>query len=311
MNGVKERMPAHGNGWKALTSAIFLLSCHSRQSEPARDSISDAGEVGVVEAGPGSIVLGDATVACNADVSLEVYETRIAPLFADERPSSCSQCHLSGIDLGSFARGTPCETFACLTEQHLIDPDRPAESEILSWIGRAAPQSELITEQVIAEEYAGFRDWITYNVECGACEGVVCPLADPASRCRTERPDFDPDQVDAGGCGSRALELTFNQTVYAQRGRCSPCHFNNHEDENAPQWIEVAFDCNEASLRTLRNVITKGYINSQDPDASLLLLKPLNIIPHHGGAKFEDEADEGYAAFKYFIDYYIACQQAP
>ena len=41
----------------------------------------------------------EAAPVCTPEGGLEMYEKRIAPLLEENRPSSCNQCHLSGIDL--------------------------------------------------------------------------------------------------------------------------------------------------------------------------------------------------------------------
>lgn len=65
----------------------------------------------------------------------QLYERRIAPLFQDERPQSCSQCHLTGLNLELFARETACESMACLVQRGLVNEQDPDASLLLSWIG--------------------------------------------------------------------------------------------------------------------------------------------------------------------------------
>ena len=43
---------------------------------------------------------------CTEQTPGELFSQRIEPLLSQDRPSSCNQCHLSGIELGSFARET-------------------------------------------------------------------------------------------------------------------------------------------------------------------------------------------------------------
>jgi hypothetical protein len=262
----------------------------------------------------GDTAPADAAPICGDAGALTLYERKIAPLFADDRPSTCSQCHLPGVDLGLFARGTPCETFACLSEQGLVDAENPSESVILSWIGRAEPESSLITAATIAEEHTAFAQWIDYTVGCGTCQNAECPRAAEVTCERSFAVDGEVDlpAVDPGGCSSPALEVVFQAAVYEERGRCSPCHYADSEDETAPGFIEVAFDCDEASLRTLNNMLRAGYVNLSQPDLSLLLLKPLaegmGGLPHGGGDKFSGPDDPGYRSMKYFIERYAACQ---
>ena len=49
---------------------------------------------------------------CTVEGRAALFEKRIVPLFAEDRPKSCNQCHLSGIDLTMFIKETPCQTMA-------------------------------------------------------------------------------------------------------------------------------------------------------------------------------------------------------
>jgi hypothetical protein len=282
-------------GWGvAILLALALSACDSKTTAEA-DAAPVASSAGL----------------CQDDTALDLYERKIAPLFSDDQPSTCNQCHLPGVDLGLFARGTACETLACLLDQGLADPTDPANSKILTWIGSATPDSQLITEQVIADEHAAFEQWLTYSLECNTCADARCPGPDGGAACElADEPasGFDPVASDPGGCERPALEAVFRETVYSERGRCSPCHFDDHEEEDTPAWISVSFDCQESSVRTYNNVVDHGYINREQPDESLLLLKPLGIVKHGGGQKFEGTDDESYRRFKYFIDRWTACQ---
>ena len=82
-----------------------------------------------------------------------LYQRKIEPILRDDRPASCNQCHLPGIDLSLFVKDTPCQTMACMKQLGLVDFDEPEASSVLGWISRAMPESSLITEQVIDQEY--------------------------------------------------------------------------------------------------------------------------------------------------------------
>ncbi len=252
---------------------------------------------------------------CQAD-STSIYERRIAPLLSDDRPSSCNQCHLSGVDLSLFARDTPCETMACLKELDLVDLQRPEQSVVLTWIGRAEPEG-LITQAVIDEEYAGFLEWIELHASCG--DGLCGDV-----RCGTRADDFcaheqEPDAgalaaiEDPGGCDDRALEALFQQTVYAWRGRCFPCHHDSQPfaAPDAPRYFVTGGNCDSASLATMRNIIASGYADPDDPEQSLLLLKPLaksaGGVEHGGHDKMANTNDLAYRAFLQWLERYAAC----
>jgi hypothetical protein len=256
------------------------------------------------------------SVQCLAGAG-DLFEKRILPLLQTDRPKTCNQCHLSGVDLGLFVRPTMCETRACLLERGLADPANIDASLVLSWILRATPESELITEQVIAEEYDGFREFLGALFACDStsCKGVHCSAAGAGGCARADEP-LEPTPTAETDCSPVAIELAFQSGVYAWRDRCYPCHHTDQQraDPRAPRWVEVFGGCNAASATTLRNVIDGGLMNLEDPTQSLLLLKPLTEnaggVPHLGGQKFHDTLDPAYVSFLSFIEYYASCNVA-
>jgi len=262
---------------------------------------------------------GGARAECMTE-PVETYRRRIEPLLVDANPKSCNQCHLSGVDLSIFARETPCETMACLVEEGLVDLDAPEQSKILGWIERASPDSELITDEVIQAEYDGFREWIEASAECRqACAGVGCDAPAGRESCASEPPPTAAsDEIPAmQDCSDVAIEQRFADEVYAWRGRCSPCHHSNqpNADAAAPRWIRTEGNCATASLATLRRVTSSGYIDVENPEQSLLLLKPLAVsaggVVHGGHDKFADTNDPGYRSFLEFARAYAECNPAP
>jgi hypothetical protein len=257
--------------------------------------------------------------ACTQTSSTEIFDQRIAPLLADDRPKSCNACHLSGIDMTLFVRSTPCETMACLSQLGLVDLGSPSESKVLGWIQRAAPLSPLITGDVIAAEHAGFLEWIEHHALCGRfeCAGVRCGerRTDPFCEVADEPDQATGPELDIGGCSDLAIERLFRDSIYASRGRCFPCHFSSEEAAapGAPRFIDQEGTCDSSSLSTLRNIVDAGLINLADPAASLLLLKPLSEegggVPHGGHAKFFPGSDPGYDNFLYWVTRYAECQR--
>ena len=71
---------------------------------------------------------------CGEVTSNKLYKRRIEPLVSGSIPSSCNQCHLSGIELAMFQGNNSCETMACLSAMDLINLNNPASSEILNQI---------------------------------------------------------------------------------------------------------------------------------------------------------------------------------
>jgi hypothetical protein len=269
--------------------------------------------------------VADPPAACTGDGATELYTRKIEPILKDDRPTSCNQCHLSGIDLSIFVKDTPCQTMACMNQLGLVNLAQPAESKVLAWIDRAKPESTLITESVIQAEYEGMLEWIEYSSRCG---GQVCPtfddpcnrnLPEASTRCDVSLAVGD-GYVDPGDCQERTLEQLFSADVYQWRERCYPCHFSSDSTvPQAPKWIsdvdpekaEAPLACASSSLATMRNVLRLGLVNLEQPGQSFLLLKPLSDegggITHGGGPKFDGPADPSYQAFLAWITRYAAC----
>lgn len=263
-------------------------------------------------------------LVCTETTGTAIFEQRIAPLLADDRPSSCNQCHLSGVDLSLFARPTPCETMACLRDLGLVNLERPEQSTLLAWVERASPESPLITEEVIAAEHEGLREWIEHYAACGRaeCGDTPCrPAGEAAPFCANAAEPFmsRAAELDPGGCEDLQIEQLFRDTVYASRGRCFPCHFSEELDIGAPRFIDQSLSCEAASLTTLRNIERAGWIDVDDPLRSWVLLKPLALddggVEHGGHDKFyasdpeTNYVDPGYENYVYFLTRYAECKR--
>src|SRR5579872_7498293 len=75
------------------------------------------------------------SVAISAEPTAEqVFERRIVPIFKSPDPSSCVQCHLSGVDLKNYILPSSEKTFLSLRDQGLVDLDKPENSKILRLI---------------------------------------------------------------------------------------------------------------------------------------------------------------------------------
>jgi hypothetical protein len=249
-----------------------------------------------------------------------IYQQRIAPLFEDDHPSTCNECHLAGVALGLYAQGDECRTMACMVEEGIVDLDHPDESVVLDWILRGTPDSELITAEVIQEEHDGMLEWIEFHATCnrGICEDYEnpCGMSPHAGSCEVPASghDLPPREFDdPGDCSDKTLELAFDELVYSWRGRCNPCHYDSNlgEPEDAPRWIAIG-DCELGALATMRNVIDTGLVDAEDPVNSLLLLKPLaesaGGVEHGGSDKFDDQTDSAYQDFLRWIERWAACQ---
>src|SRR2546423_14210960 len=102
----------------------------------------------------------DSTPTAKASASRTLFERRILPIFNSKNPSTCSESHLSGVDLKSYIRPSEAGTFAALRQQGLIDIKSPENSHILRLIQMSRPNTPLVTRQTRTAEYTAFRDWI-------------------------------------------------------------------------------------------------------------------------------------------------------
>lgn len=261
---------------------------------------------------------------CTEKEGADLYERRIAPLLADDHPSSCNECHLQGVDLALFIQTTPCATMACMVERDLVDLEQPERSLVLAWIDRATPSGG-ITQASIDAEREGMLEWIQRSSFCGDadCPEIENPCGDPADSptCEIPAPSEGPRAVDdPGDCSDRTLELLWKEKVFAWRGRCFPCHFQSHDDEfeavgevaEPPPWIVDEGACDSISLATLRNAEERGFFDPSDPLQSKLLTKPLEEelggVEHGGGPKMHSTDEAAYIDFVAFLTRWADCK---
>src|SRR5688572_15900570 len=70
------------------------------------------------------------------DSAMALFEKRVLPILNSAKPSSCAECHLSGVDLKDYIRKDQKQTFASLVAAGLVDTQRPDDSKILAFISR-------------------------------------------------------------------------------------------------------------------------------------------------------------------------------
>jgi len=234
--------------------------------------------------------------------SQSVFERRILPIFNSPTPSSCTTCHLAGVDLKDYILPSHQKTFLSLRDQGLIDLDKPANSKILRLIAMGADQKEgaaLITSKMQKMEYEAFRDWIVASCrEPQLRRAAKLKTADLAQPTR-------PVEVIRHARKDHVLE-SFTKHVWSQESRCSGCHMSGGA-ENAKKVAEFGEKVNwirpEGPEATMRFIVENGLIDTQRPERSLLLLKPLNEVKHGGGQKMM-LGDLGYKAFRSWIEDY-------
>jgi len=273
--------------------ALLLAGCSPKQTPPPLEARAAAETPPT--ASPDAAADGQPSPA-------QVFEKRILPIFKSPNPSSCVQCHLAGVDLKNYILPSADKTFQSLRDQGLIDLDRPEKSRILALIEMGDADrsgAALIQQKVRRAEYEAFADWIKRGVADPRMRAL--PKLDPSEDAKPKR----PPEVIRHDREDRLLS-SFENTVWAMRFRCMGCH-----TEGTPQnkknvaeygervaWMKAAGP--EATLAYLRR---SKLLDADKPERSLLLRKPLNEVKHGGGLKFQP-GDQGYKAFRAFLDDY-------
>ncbi len=250
------------------------------------------------------VTLCSYAVSAAEPTSAEVFERRILPIFKSPNPSSCTQCHLAGVDLKDYILPSHEKTFLSLRDQGLIDPDNPADSKILRLIamggtnGVAGEGAALIGAKVRAVELAAFADWIRASARDPKLQSA--PRSAPGEFARPPR----PPEVIRHARTDRVL-ASFEEHVWSQRFRCSGCHHPSGGENRklvAEHGEEVSW-LKDTAEETLRHLLTTDNIKPSQPERSRLLLKPLNEIKHGGGQKMLT-GDMTYKAFRSFLEDY-------
>ena len=288
---------------------------------PKEDASQDVGQQdAAIAADTGAVTADVGTGAqCSEKAQMDLYDRRIKPLVDGSQPSSCNQCHLSGVDLAMFVQSSPCETMACLVKQGLVDLDAPEKSKVLAQIKLAQPQSSLITSEVIQAEHDGFLEWITYSSKC---MNSVCGKIDDACKSPSNVPGETGGAKELlGGCTEEALGKSFQAKVWKWRGRCTPCHIPPGSTQWPTKWWidglykkgageEVAY---KSALYTMYNLIGIGAVNENQPDKSIFILNPLSPafggLPHKGHVKIANKQEQTYKDFLAWATQYSECKK--
>jgi hypothetical protein len=233
-----------------------------------------------------------------------VFERRLLPIFNSPSPSSCTQCHLAGVDLKNYILPSHEKTFLSLRDQGLIDMDRPANSKVLRLIqmGEKDKEATLIQEKARQAEYEAFAEWI--KASSADPKLRAAPRLSPEERARPER----PVEVIRHARRDKLLE-SFEKNIWALRFRCMICHMPGGAEnaklvaENGERvsWIKA-----EGAEATMNYLLGSKVIDTRQPERSLLLRKPLQDGTKHGGGPKMVPGDVGYKAFRAWLDDYAA-----
>jgi len=279
--------------WTAVCLLVFVVACQRRSDDPQRT------EPNTKTSNSTEKPSGDDQNPPDGESSaaLAIFEQRILPIFQAQKPSSCTECHLSGVELQDYIRSSQDETFASLVENGLIDVEKPDDSKILRFINRRPEQPSLMTDKVRKKEYEAFRAWIHAAVQD--------PKLLAAQTANEPIGPTVPDDVIRHARKDRVL-ASFVENVWTEVGRCAACH---SPDRNQKQVKEHGEQVSWIKLRdpeaTLKYMVENKLINPSDPDKSLLLLKPTMQVEHGGGQKMV-VGDRTYKQFRRFIDDYAA-----
>jgi hypothetical protein len=252
----------------------------------------------------GIVVAGLAVGVASADGEprpSEIFEKRIMPIFKSPNPSSCTQCHLAGVDLKNYILPSHEKTFVSPRDQGLISLEKPEDSKILRLInmGESNKGAQLINEKVRKAEYEAFAEWI--KASCADPKLRDAPKLAASELAQPKRPNDVIRQARV----DKVLE-SFEKNVWSQRFRCTGCHSPDCPDaakliqKNGADMMWVRREGMEASMKYL---LSTEIVNAKAPDKSLLLTKPTNQVKHGGGQKML-VGDMVYKGFRSWLEEY-------
>lgn len=230
------------------------------------------------------------------DISAEaIFQKRILPIFQSPNPSSCTECHLSGVELKDYILPTQQATFASLLKAGLVDRENPKASKIIEFIRRSPDTPSLIQKKNREQELAAFEAWI------------VAAAGDPALVSATDKaqpigPQI-PDEVIRHARQDHVM-ASFIDNVWTEVGRCAACHSPDRNQKQVQEhgkqvsWIHL-----NDPAETLKTMVDAGIIQPKTPEKSMLLTKP-TLQEEHGGGQKMVVGDRTYKQFRRFIDDY-------
>lgn len=242
----------------------------------------------------------------SADSSAEkVFQDRILPIFRSPDPSSCTRCHLASVDIKDYILPDARDTFLALRDQGLIDLAKPENSKILTLINRGSDDPEaagLISAKRQKAEYEAFAAWIRACVDEPALKNAPKPEKRVALTTK-------PVEVVRHARKDRMLE-SFEANIWSLRFRCMNCH-----TEGTPQNDKLVKEIGprvawfkRGPQQTMDYLLASKLIDTESPEKSLLLTKPLGEVKHGGGIKIV-LGDQGYKAIRAWVEDVAAMKQ--
>lgn len=229
-----------------------------------------------------------------------IFQKRILPIFQSPNPSSCTQCHLSGVELKDYILPTEEATFASLVKAGLVDPQQPKSSKIIEFIRRSPQTPSLIQKKVREQELAAFELWILAAANNPQLLGT-------AKNGQPIGPQL-PEEVIRHARQDHVL-ASFIENVWTEAARCAACHSPDRNQKQVKEYGEQVswMRLNDPSA-TLQNMVTAGIVDPDQPEQSLLLRKPTLQVEHGGGQKMI-VGDRTYKQFRRFLDDYAKVVQ--
>lgn len=229
-----------------------------------------------------------------AETPAEIYQRRVIPLLQSTQESSCSACHLQGIQLTDLLSSDPQATFASLRSRGWIDLDQPSESKLLQFISKKPDPSTELMDRVRESELEAIGAWIRAAVQDP--ESLKAPLP--------ELKDLLLDEALIRHARKDQILHRFIDVFWSQFERCANCH---SPDRNAKQvdkhGEKMSWIVPNSPADTLRLLEERKLINVDDPLASPLKTKALGKDDHGGGIKFPVDGQTDREWGKFLIDY--------
>lgn len=239
----------------------------------------------------------------------EIFEERILPIFNSDDPSSCTECHLSGVDLKNYLLPSAEKTFANLRDLGLVDLEAPGKSRILEFIGMApdsdeyeGPVARRIDPAVRKAELDAFSAWIK-----AAAADPRYRDAPALSKADLAAPAVPPEVIRHGR--TDRLLASYRENIWSLRFRCAGCHmpggekFEKHADEHG--FEKMAWLRARGPAESMQVLMSGNLLDVDDPARSELLLKPLDEAEEeHGGGIKMRVGDTDYLAILNWIQDY-------
>ena len=220
----------------------------------------------------------------------EIYQKRVVPLLQSSKASSCSECHLQGLNLQEFLTLDPKASFASLRARGWIDTRHPSKSKILQFIAKAPANSTVLMDQVRKSELEGISEWICASVQDP--ESLDTPMP--------ELKDLKLDDKLLRHARKDQVLSRFIDIVWSQFERCANCHSPDRNMRQVEKHGEqMSWIVPNSPSETLQLLEERKLINIETPMASLLKTKALGKDDHGGGVKFPEDGhtDREWALF--------------